>query len=144
MAETIQLEVATPERLIVSAPVTEVQIPAADGMLGILPNHAALLSELGAGSLSYSGPEGRRVVAVNGGWVQVINNFVRVLADRAEAASDIDTARAEAALKRAVDRLAQPSSAGIDIVRALNSRRRAEARLEAVRVYLQLGPSTRH
>ena len=46
MAETFQLEVATPERLLILAKVTEAQIPAASGMIGILPNHAALLGEL--------------------------------------------------------------------------------------------------
>ena len=68
-----------------------------------------------------------------GGWVQVLNNEVRVLADRAEDIGEIDTGRAEAALKRATERLNAPSSAGVDVSRAINAMKRAEARLAAAR-----------
>jgi F-type H+-transporting ATPase subunit epsilon len=133
MADTFQLEIATPERLLVQESVREAQIPAANGMLGILPEHAPLLSELGTGELSYTSAEGRRSIVIAGGWVQVLHNHVRVLADRAETANEIDVARAEAALKRAQDRLNQPSAANIDVARALNAAKRAEARLAAAR-----------
>ena len=102
-------------------------------MIGILPQHAPLLSELGAGELSFVTGTGRRSVVVSGGWVQILNNDVRVLADRAENIAEIDTARAEASLKRAQERLNAPAGTGIDIVRAMNSMRRAEARLAAAR-----------
>jgi F-type H+-transporting ATPase subunit epsilon len=131
MAETFQLEIATPERPLVNERVTEAQIPAAGGMLGVLPEHAPLLSEMGTGQLSYTGGDGRRTVFVSGGWLQILHNHVRVLTDRAEMANDIDVGRAEAALKRAQDRLLQPG--GIDVARALNAMRRAEARLAAAR-----------
>jgi F-type H+-transporting ATPase subunit epsilon len=130
---TIELEVATPERLLVRERVAEAQIPAANGMIGILPDHAALLSELGTGPLTFTGGEGKRILCVSGGWVQVLNNHVRVLADRAEPVTEIDVSRAEAALKRAQERLAAPASAGIDVARALNAARRAEARIAAAR-----------
>ena len=131
MAETFQLEVATPERLLIREPVTEAQIPAASGMIGILPNHAALLGELGTGELSYSGNEGRKTVVVSGGWVQVLNNEVRVIAESAEHANEIDISRAETALKRAQEMLALPPTAGVDVAHALNALKRAEARLTA-------------
>jgi F-type H+-transporting ATPase subunit epsilon len=131
MADTFQLEVATPERLLIQEPVTEAQIPAASGMIGILPNHAPLLGELGTGELSYAGGQGRRTLVVSGGWVQVLNNEVRVMAERAEHGSEIDVKRAETALKRAQERLALPPSAGVDVARALNALKRAEARLTA-------------
>ena len=133
MAGTLHLEIATPERLLVKADATEVYVPGADGAIGILPEHAALLSELGYGELTFITPQGRNAVFVAGGWVQVLNNEVRVLADRAENISEIDTTRAEAALKRAQERLNAPASAGIDVARAINAMRRAEARLACAR-----------
>jgi F-type H+-transporting ATPase subunit epsilon len=132
-AGNLRLEVATPERLLVQEDTTEVSIPAANGMIGILSEHAPLLSELGVGELAFLTPAGRRTVFVAGGWVQVLNNEVRVLADRAEDIGEIDTTRAEAALKRANERLNAPSSAGVDVARAINAMKRAEARLAAAR-----------
>ena len=134
MADTFQLEVATPERLLIQEQATEAQIPAASGMIGVLPDHAPLLGELGTGELSYSSPQGRRTVFVSGGWIQILNNEVRVIAERAEHANEIDVKRAEAALQRAQERLALPSTTGIDVARALNALRRAEARLAAAGV----------
>ena len=133
MAGILHLEIATPERLLLKEDVTEVYIPAKEGMIGILPEHAPLLSELGVGELTYVASSGRRKLFVAGGWVQILNNAVRVLTDRAENVAEIDTARAEASLKRAMERLAAPSSAGIDVARAINSMRRAEARLACAR-----------
>jgi F-type H+-transporting ATPase subunit epsilon len=132
MADTFVLEVATPERLLIREPVTEAQIPCASGMIGVLPHHAALLSELGTGDLSYTTLGGRRDMFVSGGWVQVLNNHVRVIAERAEPANEIDVARAERAWKRANERLLNPLP-DIDIARALNAARRAEARIAAAR-----------
>src|SRR3954453_1910029 len=132
MADSFELEVATPERLLFQEQVKEAQIPAEGGMIGVLPDHAALLSLLGTGELSYQAAAGNRNnLVISGGFLQVLNNHVRVLADRAELPSDIDVPRAEAALKRAQDRLAQPASAGIDVARALNAMRRAVGRVGA-------------
>lgn len=133
MPGTLLLEIATPERLLVREEVSEVYIPAADGMIGILPEHAALLSALGVGEVSFTQATGRRTVFVAGGWVEVLNNEVRILADSAEDTGEIDTARAEQALKRAAERLNAPASAGVDVARAVNAMRRAEARLAAAR-----------
>jgi F-type H+-transporting ATPase subunit epsilon len=127
----LRLEVATPERLLIQEDASEVYIPAANGMIGVWPEHAPLLAELGTGPLSFVTSAGRRRICVSGGWIQVLNNEVRVLADRAENVSEIDTARAQAALKRANDRLNAPLSANIDVARALAAARRAEARLAA-------------
>ncbi|MGC9971835.1 MAG: hypothetical protein ABSE56_14735 [Bryobacteraceae bacterium] len=88
MADTFLLEVATPERLLVNEQVSEAQIPAANGYLGILPGHAALLAELGAGELSYTVGGRRRSVKIDGGWVEVSNDHVRVLANTAEKAGE--------------------------------------------------------
>ncbi|HYP04912.1 MAG TPA: ATP synthase F1 subunit epsilon, partial [Bryobacteraceae bacterium] len=112
MADTLHLEIATPERLLVKEDATEVYVPAANGMIGILPEHAPLLSEVGVGELAFVTREGRRTVFVAGGWVQILNNDVRVRADRAEDIGEIDTARAEPALTRAQERLNAPATAG--------------------------------
>jgi len=131
MASTFTLEVATPERLVIREDVTEAQIPAKDGMLGILPDHAALLSELGIGELAYVKGGTRQTLVIADGWVEVRDNYVRVLAGRAERANEIDSARAQLALKRAEERLAKAAGGDVDIARALNALKRAQARLAA-------------
>lgn len=129
MASTFTLEVATPERLVIREEVTEAQIPGKDGMMGILPDHAALLSELGIGELSYVSNGARQTLSIADGWVEVRDNYVRVLAGRAERANEIDTARAQASLKRAEERLAKAAGGDVDMARALNALKRAQARL---------------
>jgi len=84
MPETFLLEVATPERLWVRERVLEAQIPCRNGYIGVLPGHAALLSELGSGQLTYSGENGSGRLRISGGWVEVLDDHVRVLADQAE------------------------------------------------------------
>jgi F-type H+-transporting ATPase subunit epsilon len=135
MATTFELEVATPERLLIREPVSDAQIPLSEGMIGVLPDHAPLLGTLGTGQLSYTQADGRNSMVVSGGFVEIRNNHVRVLADRAERADEIDVARAEAALKRASERLSAPAGAGVDVARAINAARRAEARLAAARAH---------
>ncbi len=88
MADTFQLEVATPERLYVRERVEEAQIPAANGYLGVLPGHAALLSELGSGELTYTCEGRKRSLKIEGGWVEISNDRVRVLATTAKAAGE--------------------------------------------------------
>jgi len=131
MADTFQLEIATPERLFVDEQVTEAELPGKEGYLGVLPGHAPLLSALGAGILSYSGGSGgKQVLVIDGGFVEVFDNHVRVLADSAEYARDIqvDQARrqleeANQALKNAQDPAASEA--------ALRAAQRAQARLDA-------------
>jgi len=82
---TFQLEVATPERLLVDAQVTDAELPGKDGYMGVLPGHAALLSALGKGTLTYSESGAKHVLNIDGGFVEVFDNHVRVLADHAEA-----------------------------------------------------------
>jgi len=84
---TFQLEVATPERLLVDAQVTEAELPGKDGYMGVLPGHAPLLSALGKGTLTYSEGGAKHVINIDGGFMEVFDNHVRVLADKAEAAS---------------------------------------------------------
>ena len=81
---SLELEIATPERELVREHVSEVQIPGKNGYMGILPGHAALLSELAEGTLSVTLKGQTQSFQVTGGFVEVRNNHVRVLADKAE------------------------------------------------------------
>ena len=129
---TFLLEVATPEKLVVRNDATEAQIPGSEGMLGILPGHAPLISEIEAGELTYTMDGKRHVLAIAKGWVEVTGNKVRVLVDSCEAPDQIDLARAETALKRANERLLSPKQ-DLDLARALNAAKRAQARLAVAR-----------
>jgi len=133
MAATFEIEIATPERLLAREKAVRAQIPAKDGYIGVLPDHAALLSELGIGALTYTTPEDHRFsIAVCGGFLEIYNNVVRVLTDVAEKGQEIDVTRAERALKRAQDAMINPAL-GIDIASALIAARRAQARIDAAR-----------
>jgi len=105
MAQELELEVATPERELVRQSVTEVQVPGKDGALGILPGHAALLGQLGAGALHYSAGGQTHYLAIDGGFLEVLEDHVRVLADSAAKAEDIDVARAKSDLQKATEKL---------------------------------------
>ena len=84
MASTFQIEVVTPERQVIKQNAEFAQIPAKDGYIGVLPDHAALLSELGEGELSYTLGGKTEKMTVSGGYVEVRDNHVRVLADSAK------------------------------------------------------------
>ena len=132
MADSLELEIATPARQLVHEQVSDVQIPGKDGYLGILPGHAALLGMLGAGALSYSAGGGgpRRYLAIDGGFLEVLEDHVRVLADLAERAEDINVDRAKSDLERAQGQLAS-TAADADPVVALAAVNRAQARIDA-------------
>lgn len=130
MMNIFMLEIATPERLLIQEEVTEAQIPAKTGELGIRPEHAPLIAELGLGTLSYVTDGRRHEVFVAGGIVEVLPDHTRVLAEAAEHPDEIDVKRAEESLRRANERILNPKP-GVDIARALNAMTRAQARLKA-------------
>jgi len=130
MAETLELEIATPERELVREQVEEVQLPGKNGDMGILPGHAPLVGLLGIGMLSYTRGSQKHYMAVHGGFLEVADDHVRVLADNAEHASEIDVERAQNALRRAQEAGMNPAL-GVDPAAALESIERAQARLEA-------------
>jgi F-type H+-transporting ATPase subunit epsilon len=95
MAEKIQLEVVTPERRVLAEPVDMVTVPGLGGELGILPGHTPLISQLQTGVLTYV-QEGKSFpLHVSGGFVEVRDDHVSVLADLAELPEEIDAARAK-------------------------------------------------
>jgi F-type H+-transporting ATPase subunit epsilon len=130
MPDLIELEVATPERQLVREQVSEVQLPGKGGYLGVLPGHAPLLSELGTGFLSYSAGGRKRYLSIQGGFVEVLPDHVRVLANVAERAEEIDVERARADLMRAQEEVGNPAL-GVDPAVALDSLAWAKARVEA-------------
>lgn len=130
MADSLELEIATPERQLVREQVTEVHIPGKEGYMGILPGHAPLLSLLGIGTLSYVVGGQRRYLSVHGGFLEVLDNHVRVLADLAERAEEIDIERARKALQRFREESMNPAL-GVEPAAALAAILRAQARLAA-------------
>jgi F-type H+-transporting ATPase subunit epsilon len=107
---TMHVEVVTAERELYSGEAELVSAPGADGRLGILPGHAALLALLAPGGLRIDLRGSQENLFVSGGFIEVANNRVTVLADTAEHAEEIDTARAEAARRRAQERLQEAQS----------------------------------
>ena len=106
---TLTLEVVTPDRALVREEIDEVQVPGAEGYLGILPGHTPLLASLKVGELWFRKGQELQYLAIVGGFVEVLADRVVVLAQIAEWAHEIDVTRAEAARKRAEERLARPS-----------------------------------
>jgi F-type H+-transporting ATPase subunit epsilon len=95
MAEKIQLEVVTPERRVLAEPVDMVTVPGLGGELGILPGHTPLISQLQTGVLTYVQEGKSSSLHVSGGFVEVRDDHVSVLADLAELPEEIDAARAK-------------------------------------------------
>jgi F-type H+-transporting ATPase subunit epsilon len=126
----LQLELATPTRLVVSAEVEEVVAPGSVGYFGVLPGHAPFLTTLGVGELMYREGGRERHVAVSGGFAEVRNDKVIVLADTAERPEDIDRERAERARERAEQRLAGRAQDEVDYTRAAAALARALTRLQ--------------
>ena len=129
MADSFQLEIVSPERLVVRDSAQEVQIPGRNGYLGVLPGHAPLITELGAGELSYrSGTQTHRF-SLAWGFAEVLPDRVTVLAETVERADEIDVARAQQSLSDAQQSL-QSAQTEEEFARAGDKIRRAEARLD--------------
>ncbi|PYX95321.1 MAG: F0F1 ATP synthase subunit epsilon [Acidobacteria bacterium] len=129
MPDTFQLEIVTPEKLVVQDEVEEMQIPGKNGYLGILPGHAPLITELAVGEISYRKGAETHFLAVAWGFAEVLPDRVTILAETAERAEEIDVKRAEEAKQRAQERL-QSGKTETDYGRAQTSLQRAETRLD--------------
>ena len=105
----LTLQIVTPDRSVVTDQVDEVEIPGAEGYFGVLPGHTPLLTTLKVGELWYRKGTEKVYVAIAFGFAEVMPDRVTILAEAAERADEIDLARAEAAKKRAEERLAAPS-----------------------------------
>ena len=128
MADVIQLEIVTPERMLVSEQVTEIQIPGTSGYIGVLPGHAPLITELRSGEFSYRRPDGSiQRLALHWGFAEVLPDKVTVLAERAEKASDIDVEVARRQQQMAEEQLKDPNANQEEALRLVE---RAKTRLE--------------
>ena len=125
MESTLQLEIVTPDKVVVSQTVDYVGVPGIEGEFGVLPHHIALLSALAIGDRVDGKTEH---VFVSGGFAEVSDNKLSILAESAERGEDIDTARANAARERAEARLAA-KTAETDMLRAHLALQRAVERL---------------
>ena len=105
MAKEFQLEILTPDKKAFSGLVTYVKASGVEGYFAILVNHAPMLSALRIGELEIEADNKRQFFATSGGFLEVLNNHVSILAETAEPADSIDVARAEAAKKRAEERM---------------------------------------
>jgi F-type H+-transporting ATPase subunit epsilon len=114
---SIELQIVTPDRLLVREQVDEVEIPGTEGYFGVLPGHTPLLASLAVGELWYRKGQEKTYLSIAYGFAEVLPDRVTILAHLAERAEEIDAARAEEARKRAEARLAAPRS-DIDYERA--------------------------
>lgn len=133
--DELKVVVLTPSRKLAEESCTSLQLPTPDGEIGILPQHAPLVTKIGSGVLHYDKSDRTTFFAVSGGVAEIRDNVVTVLVDLAEEASTIDVARAQRSLERARARLTTAAAAvatsETDMSRAMAAEARAAARLEA-------------
>ena len=130
----LQLSIVTPERLVVNEKVDQVNVPGVEGDLGILCNHAPILTTMRPGQFSYEsvGEKGRETIqmVVSGGYLEVTDNRVIVLAEAVEFLDEIDQERAKVSLAEAEELLSSGDLSDDEFVEAQNKLFRAIARLE--------------
>lgn len=128
----IHLEIVTPERVMIDAEVDEVVVPGACGQFGVLPGHIDMFARVIPGELWWVRDGKTEEFAVSSGWAEVVHDHVMVLVDTAETPDQIDVERAKKALQRAERRLATDrADHDIDFARAELALRRALIRLQA-------------
>jgi F-type H+-transporting ATPase subunit epsilon len=125
----LRLEIVTAERLVYSEAVDKIVAPGLEGQFTVLPQHAALLSALGVGELLITTNSDQAEFAIGGGFLEVLNDKVIVLADSAERSDEIDLDRAQAAIRRAQELIATHKP-DVDLARAEAALRRALLRIK--------------
>lgn len=130
MADKIRLRVVTPNRLVLDEEVDEVTAPGELGEFGVLPNHIAFLSTLVPGELTYKQGASKSTLAISGGYAEVLDNVMTVLAPAAEFAAEIDTGRAQRAKEHAERLLAELNREEKDWLMAEAALQRALVRLQ--------------
>jgi F-type H+-transporting ATPase subunit epsilon len=130
MADKITLRIVTPSQLVLDEEVDEITAPGALGEFGVLPNHIAFLSLLEPGEISYKQGTARHYLAVSGGYAEVLDNVMTVLAPAAEFAAEIDTSRARQAKDSAEKRMGELNYEDQEFNTAEAALRWANARLQ--------------
>ena len=138
---SIELQIVTPDRLVLKENVDEVEIPGSEGYFGVLPGHTPLLAALAIGELWYRQGQEKTYLSIAFGFAEVLPDRVTILARLAEKAGDIDLERAEAALARAQHRLAGPQQDAVDYERARTALLKSLSRLN-VSSRIGVGPRT--
>ena len=129
MADNFQLEIVTPEKLVVRDTAEEAQIPGRNGYIGVLPGHAPLITELGAGEISYRSNGQLHRFSMAWGFAEVLPDKVTVLAETVERAEEIDVTRARQSLHKA-EELLQSAHTEEEFAVATAKIQRAEARID--------------
>jgi F-type H+-transporting ATPase subunit epsilon len=129
MADFFQLEIVTPEKLVVRDNAEEAQIPGRNGYIGVLPGHAPMITELGAGQISYRSKGQLYRFSMAWGFAEILPDKVTVLAETVERADEIEVSRAEQSLHKAED-LLKSAQTQEEFSVAMSKVRRAEARIE--------------
>ncbi len=129
MADSIQLTVMTPDRVVLSEEVERVEAPGSEGYFEVLPKHTPFLTGLKTGQVLYAKDGGEEVLSTNGGFAEVLMDRVTILTETAERAQEIDLERAREARQRAERRLLEERDAQTDVARAEAALKRALNRL---------------
>ncbi len=129
MADTFEFEIVTPDKMVLKDVAEQMQIPAKNGYIGVLPGHAPLITELAIGEISYTAHGETHYLAVAWGFAEVLPDRVTILAEKAERPEEIDVARAENSKTRAEQEL-RSHGPGLDYQAVLDSLKRAEVRLQ--------------
>ncbi len=130
MATVFQLRIVTPTRLLLDEQVREVTGPGSLGEFGVLPDHITFLTSLEIGAMSYRTDRALHRLAVRGGFAEVMDNVMTVLADDAALPEDVDTAKVRTELQTAAEQLEDLSPLDKAYATADANRRWALARLE--------------
>jgi F-type H+-transporting ATPase subunit epsilon len=129
MADTLELEIVTPDKMLVKEPVDEVTIPGKAGDIGVLPGHAPLITELTIGVIAYKHGGKTEHFSVAWGFAEILPDKVTILAQTAERAQDIDLKRAQEAKTRAEEAL-RTAGPDFDYEANANAIKRAEVRIK--------------
>lgn len=128
--DKLDLEIVTPERQVFSETVGSVVLPGTEGYLGVLPGHAPLLTMLAPGEVRCESEGRTRLMAVSGGYAEVLRDRVTILAETCELAEEIDADRAEQSRQRAERLLSSPDTSAAEFARAEVRLKRAVARIQ--------------
>lgn len=130
MAGKVRLRLVTPSRLLLDRDVDEVTVPGATGELGILPNHISFLTSLEIGEMSYKEGTGIVRLALSGGYAEVLDNVMTVLASAAEFSDEIDVGRAQSARQRAEKKMEDLNRDDKEFIATESSLHRALVRIQ--------------
>jgi len=130
MTQKLNLSIVTPEKLLVTEEVDQVNVPGTEGDMGILYDHTPILTNLRPGQLSYEKDGETVVLVVSGGYMEVTDNRVTILAETGEFLKEIDRERAERAQAKAEELMNQPGISDEKFEEAQKKLFRAVARLE--------------